>query len=124
MTLLAGLVGKMGSNLASLGGDLLGVSTSVDLFAGLLESRTVQNDLITKFNLRSVYGQRHLVDARKELARRTDVSIDRKSGILTIQVTDHDPNARPRCTRICGATEQCTNLEHLIRTPGTNVSRS
>ena len=91
MTLLAGLVGKMGANLASLGGDLLGVSTSVDLFAGLLESRTVQNDLVAKFNLRSVYGERHLVDARKELARRTDLSIDRKSGILTIQVTDHDP---------------------------------
>jgi len=91
MTLLAGLVGKMGANLASLGGDLLGVSTSVDLFAGLLESRTVQNDLVAKFNLRTVYGERHLVDARKELARRTDLSIDRKSGILTIQVTDHDP---------------------------------
>ena len=91
MTLLAGLVGKMGANLASLGGDLLGVSTSVDLFAGLLESRTVQNDLVAKFNLRAVYGERHLVDARKELARRTDLSIDRKSGILTIQVTDHDP---------------------------------
>jgi len=91
MTLLAGLVGKMGANLASLGGDLLGVSTSVDLFAGLLESRTVQNDLVAKFNLRTVYGERHLVDARKELARRTDLSIDRKSGILTIQVTDQDP---------------------------------
>jgi uncharacterized protein involved in exopolysaccharide biosynthesis len=91
MTILASLAGKMGANLASLGGDLLGVSTSVDLFAGLLESRTVQNDLIAKFNLGSVYGERHLVDARKELARRTDVSIDRKSGILTIQVTDHDP---------------------------------
>jgi capsule polysaccharide export protein KpsE/RkpR len=91
MTLLAGLVGKMGANLASLGGDLLGVSTSVDLFAGLLESRTVQNDLVAKFSLRTVYGERHLVDARKELARRTDLSIDRKSGILTIQVTDHDP---------------------------------
>jgi capsule polysaccharide export protein KpsE/RkpR len=91
MTLLAGIAGKMGANLASLGGDLLGVSTSVDLFAGLLESRTVQNDLVTKFDLRNVYRERHLIDARKELARRTDVSIDRKSGILTIQVTDHDP---------------------------------
>jgi capsule polysaccharide export protein KpsE/RkpR len=92
MTLLASIAGKMGaSNLASLGGDLLGVTTSVDLFAGLLESRTVQNDLVTKFDLRNVYGERHLIDARKELARRTDLSIDRKSGILTIQVTDHDP---------------------------------
>ena len=109
MTLLAGLVGKMGANLASLGGDLLGVSTSVDLFAGLLESRTVQNDLVAKFDLRTVYGERHLVDARKELARRTDLSIDRKSGILTIQVTDHDPK---RATAM--AQEYVTQLNNVV----------
>jgi capsule polysaccharide export protein KpsE/RkpR len=34
---------------------------------------------------------RRWVDARKELTRDTDIGIDRKSGILTIQVTDHDP---------------------------------
>ena len=47
--------------------------------------------MIANFDLRRVYGQRRWVDARKELARQTDISIDRKSGILTIQVTDHDP---------------------------------
>src|SRR3984893_11759491 len=76
MTLLGGLVGKMGANLASLGGDLLGVSTSVDLFAGLLESRTVQNDLVKKFNLQTVYRERHLIDAPKGRGRQTDLSID------------------------------------------------
>jgi capsule polysaccharide export protein KpsE/RkpR len=91
MALLAGVVGKMGTTLGSLGGDLLGMNTSADLFAGVLQSRTVQNDLIAKFDLRKVYGQKRLIDARKELASRTDVAIDRKSGILTIQVTDHDP---------------------------------
>lgn len=91
MALLAGVVGKMGSTLGSLGGDILGMNTSADLFAGVLQSRTVQNDLITKFDLRKVYEDKRWIDARKELARRTDVSIDRKSGILTIQVTDHDP---------------------------------
>lgn len=91
MALLAGVVGKMGSTLGSLGGDLLGMNTSADLFAGVLQSRTVQNELITKFDLRKVYGEKRWTDARKELARRTDVAIDRKSGILTIQVTDHDP---------------------------------
>jgi uncharacterized protein involved in exopolysaccharide biosynthesis len=91
MALLAGVVGKMGATLGSLGGDLLGMNTSADLFAGVLQSRTVQNDLITKFDLRKVYSVKRLIDARKELARETDVSIDRKSGILTIQVTDHDP---------------------------------
>jgi capsule polysaccharide export protein KpsE/RkpR len=91
MAMLAGIVGKMGATVGSLGGDLLGMNTSADLFAGVLQSRTVQNDLITKFDLRRVYGTKRWIDARKELSRQTDISIDRKSGILTIQVTDHDP---------------------------------
>ncbi len=91
MAVLAGLAGKMGATLGALGGDLLGMNTSADLFAGVLQSSTVQNELIAKFELRRVYGERRWVDARKELTRQTDISIDRKSGILTIQVTDHDP---------------------------------
>ena len=91
MAMLAGIAGKMGASLGALGGNLLGMNTSADLFAGVLESRTVQNDLIAKYDLRQVYGERRWVDTRKELARRTDISIDRKSGILTIQVVDHDP---------------------------------
>ena len=92
MAMLAGIAGKMGANFGTLGGDLLGITTSADLFAGVLQSRTVQDALITKFDLRQVYGEKRWVDARKELARRTDISLDRKSGILSIQVTDHDPN--------------------------------
>lgn len=99
MAMLAGIVGKMGSTIGSLGGDLLGMNTSADLFAGVLESRTVQNDLITKFDLRKVYGTKRWIDARKELSRQTDVSIDRKSGILTIQVTDHDPKRAAALTQ-------------------------
>jgi uncharacterized protein involved in exopolysaccharide biosynthesis len=91
MAMLAGIAGKMGASLGALGSDLLGMNTSADLFAGVLESRTIQNNLIEKFDLRHVYGQKRWVDTRKELSRRTDISIDRKSGILTIQVTDHDP---------------------------------
>jgi uncharacterized protein involved in exopolysaccharide biosynthesis len=99
MAMLAGIAGKMGATLGTLGGDLLGMNTSADLFAGVLQSRTVQNDLISKYDLRRVYDERRMVDARKELTRRTDISIDRKSGILTIQVTDHDPK---RATALAG----------------------
>ncbi len=91
LAMLATLAGKVGANLGSLGGDLLGLKTSADLFATVLLSRTVQDDLIEKFELRQVYGQKRWVDARKELTRRTDIAIDRKSGVLTIHVTDHDP---------------------------------
>lgn len=109
MAMLAGIVGKMGGAIGSLGGDLLGMNTSADLFAGVLQSRTIQNDLITKFNLRDVYGERRWIDARKELSRRTDISIDRKSGILTIQVTDHDPK---RATAL--AQEYVAELNYVV----------
>jgi capsule polysaccharide export protein KpsE/RkpR len=109
MAMLAGVVGKMGGAIGSLGGNLLGMNTSADLFAGVLESRTIQNDLITKFNLRHVYGERRWIDARKELSRRTDISIDRKSGILTIQVTDHDPK---RATSL--AEEYVAQLNYVV----------
>jgi capsule polysaccharide export protein KpsE/RkpR len=109
MAMLTSIVGKMGGAIGSLGGNLLGMNTSADLFAGVLESRTIQNDLITKFNLRHVYGERRWIDARKELSRRTDISIDRKSGILTIQVTDHDPK---RATSL--AEEYVAQLNYVV----------
>jgi capsule polysaccharide export protein KpsE/RkpR len=91
LAMFAAAAGRLGGNLASIGNELLGLKTSDDLFAGVLLSRTVQDDLITKFDLRKVYRQRRWADARKELTHNTDIGIDRKSGILTIQVTDNDP---------------------------------
>jgi uncharacterized protein involved in exopolysaccharide biosynthesis len=79
---------QLGSSFGSMAGDLLGLKNSSDLFIGILESRTVQDDVISAFNLRKVYSDRHMEDARKDLAKRTELSVDRKSGILTIQVTD------------------------------------
>jgi uncharacterized protein involved in exopolysaccharide biosynthesis len=90
LAMLAGLAGRMGG-LGSLGSDVLGMNTSGELFAGVLQSRAVQDDLITKFDLRRIYGLSRWTDTRKALTRSTDISIDRKSGILTIEVTDHDP---------------------------------
>jgi capsule polysaccharide export protein KpsE/RkpR len=78
-------------SLAGIAGDVLGLKTSSDLFVGILESRTIQDDLINKFNLRKVYWDRRMEDARHDLIRKTDISADRKSGIITIAVTDHNP---------------------------------
>ena len=83
-------LGKGGaSDLSSIGAELLGVKTSGDLFVGVLKSETVQNALVNKFDLRKVYGVKRWQDARKKLEDRTDVTTDRKSGIITIKVSDH-----------------------------------
>lgn len=90
---IASIVASLGkggaSDLSSIGSELLGVKTSGDLFVGVLKSETVQNALVNKFDLRKVYGEKRWQDARKKLEDRTDVTTDRKSGIITIKVSDH-----------------------------------
>lgn len=90
MAMMAALAGKAGS-LGSLGGELLGLKTTGDLFIGILQSRTVQDDVIAKFNLRKVYSDKRWEDARKDLAKRTSVSEDRRSEIIAIAVEDRSP---------------------------------
>lgn len=90
MAMMAALASKAGS-LGSIGSELLGLKTTGDLFIGILQSRTVEDDLIAKFDLRKVYGVREWEPARKVLTARTDVSQDRKSEIITISVIDRSP---------------------------------
>jgi capsule polysaccharide export protein KpsE/RkpR len=90
---LASMMAVLGKNteLGSLGTELFGVKTSGDLFMGVLKSQTVENAIINKFDLRTVYGEKRYQDARKKLESRTDLTADRKSGIITIKVSDGDP---------------------------------
>jgi uncharacterized protein involved in exopolysaccharide biosynthesis len=83
--------GSGGSGLAGLAGDVLGIKSSGDLFIGILDSDTIQDHLISQFGLMKVYHDSKIEDARKDLAEHTDISADRKSGIIAITVTDHDP---------------------------------
>lgn len=91
MASMLAALGKAGGELGALGTDLFGVRTSSDLFVGLVHSRTVQDRLVNKFDLRKVYGVSRWDNARKILENRTDVSSDRKSGIITIAVSDRNP---------------------------------
>ena len=84
----SGVGGFGGGGIAS---DLLGVKSSGALFVGIVGSQTVQDRVIRDFDLQRVYRDSKIEDARKDLAEHTEVSEDRKSGIITIGVTDHDP---------------------------------
>jgi|SRR5579862_1332026 len=87
-----GISGSLGSSgLGAMAGDLLGLKNTSDLFIGVLESRTVQDDLINKFDLKKVYWDRRIEDARIDLGKHTDMFADRKSGIITVLVTDNSP---------------------------------
>ncbi|HET7208141.1 MAG TPA: Wzz/FepE/Etk N-terminal domain-containing protein [Terriglobales bacterium] len=90
LAMMAAMASKVGGGLGSIAGDLLGVKSSGALFIGVLRSQTEEDRLIQQFDLRRIYGTRLVMDARKKLDENTSISEDRKSGIITISVTDHD----------------------------------
>jgi len=92
MAMLAALAGKAGAGgIGAVGSDLLGLKSSGSLFVGILHSRTILDRLVERFALRKVYGVKLEEDAAKKLAERTGVGEDRKSGIVSLTVSDHDP---------------------------------
>ncbi len=91
MMLLSMLSAKVGDNFGSMAGDMLNLKNSGAVVSGVVRSRTVADSLINRFDLRKVYWIKRYEDARKKLTHRTDVAEDRKSGIITITVTDSDP---------------------------------
>jgi uncharacterized protein involved in exopolysaccharide biosynthesis len=91
LAMMAAMAGKVGGGLGSVAGDLLGVKSSGALFIGVLRSQTAEDHLIQQFDLRKIYGKRLIADARIKLDENTAISEDRKSGIIAISVTDHDP---------------------------------
>jgi uncharacterized protein involved in exopolysaccharide biosynthesis len=94
-TMLAALSAKAGGGVASVAGDLLGGNSTGALFLGILRSRTLEDRLVERFDLKKVYGTRLDEDARMKLSNNTGISEDHKSGIISISVVDHDP-ARAR----------------------------
>jgi len=90
MAMMAATLAKGAGALSSVAGDLLTLKSSGAMFVGVLRSQTVQDRLVQQFDLRKVYGKRLNVDARQKLDENTFITEDRKSGIITINVTDHD----------------------------------
>jgi tyrosine-protein kinase Etk/Wzc len=86
------LLSQLGS-MASLGGGAaaLGLKTPADLYIGILQSRTIADNLISKFHLQTVYKRDHLQDTRNVLKSHTEIETA-KDGLIQISVTDRDPN--------------------------------
>ena len=121
--MMAALTAKAGaaSSLGSMAGDLLGVKSNGALFVGVLGSRTVLDRLVQRFDLKKVYGVRLDEDARKKLASKTSVVEDRKSGIISITVTDHDAK---RAAALSGAyVDELNTLTAQLSTSGAHRER-
>lgn len=106
------------SGLSAVAGDLLGMKSSGALFIDILSGPTVQDRIISRFDLRKVYWDKYWVDARKDLSKHTSISEDRKSGVLTITVTDHDRN---RAAQIAQAYVE--ELDRIVAQVSTSSAR-
>ena len=91
LAMLAALSGPAAGGIGALAGDLLGMKTSGALFISVIHSRTAEDRIVQQFDLKKVYATRWDDTARKHLERNTSVSEDRKSGVITLSVTDRNP---------------------------------
>jgi uncharacterized protein involved in exopolysaccharide biosynthesis len=117
--LMAAMAGRAGTDgLAGLAGDLLSVKSSGALFVGILGSQTVEDRLIDEFQLKKVYHDSKVEDARKDLSAHTEISEDRKSGIISIAVTDHDPRRAAAMSQ-----SYVSELDRLVAQVSTSSAR-
>lgn len=84
--------------LASLGtlgllqGSGVDIKSKDDLYVALLRSNTLQNDLSHSLKLREYYKTENSESTLKILTNSTTVTADKKSGLITIEARDKDPN--------------------------------
>lgn len=89
--MLAALTATAGSGIGAMAGDLIEANSSGALFIGILHSRTLEDRLVERFNLKTIYRVKLAEDARTRLANNTGISEDHKSGIISLSVVDRDP---------------------------------
>jgi uncharacterized protein involved in exopolysaccharide biosynthesis len=83
------MLGQLGA-IAGLGPADLGLKNSNDLFVAMLRSRTIEDRLIDRFDLRRVYSVKQYQAARKTLESRSKIGSG-DEGLISISVTDRDP---------------------------------
>lgn len=106
----SGLAMQMLSQIGALSGigEISGLKTSSDLYAGLLKSRTILDRIIDRFDLMKLYDVEFRDSARKRLEKSVNIKTDKKSGIVKISVEDKD---RERSANMANAfVEELKNL--------------
>jgi uncharacterized protein involved in exopolysaccharide biosynthesis len=86
---LNSMLGQIGA-IAGLSGGDLGLRNPDDVFVAMLTSRTIEDNLINRFDLQKTYRVKRYQDAEKKLKQNSEV-IATKEGLISISVTDHDP---------------------------------
>jgi len=92
LSLLIGMKSGPASGLGSQVGDILGLSNPGETYVQTMQTCRVEDALIHRFDLRRVYRIGTLEKTRRRLEAESSFSVDRKSGLIRIEVTDRDPD--------------------------------
>ncbi|MGK5046544.1 GumC family protein [Janthinobacterium sp. GB4P2] len=85
----AALLGQI-SGMGAVASNLSGLKNPNDLYVGLLQSQTIADKLIERFDLKARYNVRTFDDARKKLEKKSDIN-NGKGGLITVLTQDTDP---------------------------------
>ncbi len=88
-----GMAASMLASLGALGGiagAAAGLKNPADQYVAFLQSSSIQNALIERFNLLERYDEEFKQDARKTLEKKVKISAG-KDGIINVEVDDHEP---------------------------------
>jgi tyrosine-protein kinase Etk/Wzc len=93
--------------LASLGavaglaaGAATGIKSSDEMYISLMQSESLQNEVIKKMTLQNRYGFNTLMDTRAALKNAIKISSDKKSGLINIEADDKDPEFAAKLANI------------------------
>jgi tyrosine-protein kinase Etk/Wzc len=78
------------SPLVSLAGNNLGLKNPNDVYVAMLTSRTLAESMIRRFGLQQLYDAKMMVDARRALEKRTNITVA-KDGTINIEMEDRSP---------------------------------
>jgi uncharacterized protein involved in exopolysaccharide biosynthesis len=79
------------SVMAGAGASALGIKNPNDLQVALLKSRTVEDAMVARFHLQTLYHVKYLSSARKRWEKKTLIDSGLKDGLIRLSVTDRDP---------------------------------
>jgi tyrosine-protein kinase Etk/Wzc len=68
----------------------LGLRNPANLYVGILESQTIADEIVAKFDLKRVYGEKDVTRARKHLWKNSAIETS-KDSLIHIRVKDREP---------------------------------
>lgn len=86
---VSALLGQLGG-LAGAAGSIAGLKNPNDLYVGMIQSRTVTDNIIAQFSLKERYDVDTLHDTRKTFEKKRRI-FSGKDGMISVEVDDKDP---------------------------------